>query len=513
MQGNWKIFQKNARNFVPGINALIANGKAAYETWLKIYDRGYELGPVDFKEQKESYTVDYWKRGHCQKTNMWVDRELQSAVSQKDIAQLRYLGGYALPLAVIWLANDTWIPSTFNVTEEEKKSWREAQDLYRYRSAPSYLTETKSAPGMICLKKNDVRRDPKIVRNAAEMYDHFFTFVSIRRKTLRHLSRSMNLPTFPMLTRLCNSTRVKDYWNLIFNEDYMTITNELHESMSDEELYDFAWRRFLAPYDKELTREMLLTRINDYFDFLGEPFLADGTTPNLIILTNYVLGYYNDPAFLEEDITALEGNDFEYMASYGKDAFLRRLEFENGPLRDQVEAHTQKLLAEREAQKKYGGWHTLLEKPAHLGADVGLHSFAFSECKKRKALKTLSCPTPPLGLYTAGAGRTTHESTLSPHSGWAVGASCIHFSVVGRLHRLTHYRPYHCEIRRFPLTNTVCLPRLLSCYRDTAAVAGTFFCSCFIVGRKNIFHTLLRFVLPLRVHTSSYRRCALDEPP
>lgn len=383
MQGNWKIFQKNARNFFPGISALFANGKVAYDTWLKIYNRGLEHGPVDFREQKEVYTQDYWKRGHCQKSNMWVDRELSREVSQKEIAQLvqfkidmwrmahcagvaAVLGGYALPLAVVWLANDSWVPSTFNVSEEEKQQWLEAQDMYRYRSIPSYLTETKwffdfhASPLTPAqerawddlFEKNDVHRDPKVVRPAAEMYDNFFTLTSIRRKTLRHVSRSMNIPTFPMLTRLCNSTRLKDYWNLIFNEDYMTITGKLHESMSDAELYDFAWRRFLAPYDKKLTRDELLKRVQDYFDFLGDSFVSEGATPNLIILTNYVMGYYNDPSFLEEDISALDGNDYEYMASYGKDAFLRRLEFENGPLRDQVEAHTQRLLEEREAKKK-----------------------------------------------------------------------------------------------------------------------------------------------------------------
>lgn len=384
MQGNWGILQKNARNFVPGVSALVANAKVAYNTWLKIYQRGQEHGPVDFREQKESYTPDYWKRGHCQKTNMWVDKKLSDAkVSQKDIAQLvqfkidmwrmahclgvfAVLGGYSLPLAAIWLANDTWVPSTFNLTEEEKRNWKASQDLYRYRSAPAYITETKwffdfhaypvtpvqERAWDDLFEKNDIRRDPKVVRPAAEMYDNFFKFISIRRKTLRHLSRSMNFPTFPMLTRMCNSTRVKDYWGLIFNEDHMTISQKLLEKMNDEELYDYAWRRFLAPYDKNLSRQEVMTRITDYFDFLGDAFVEDGTTPNLIILTNYTLGYYNDPAFLVEDISALEGNDYEYMASYGKDAFLRRLEFENGPLRDQVEAHTQKLIAEREQKAK-----------------------------------------------------------------------------------------------------------------------------------------------------------------
>lgn len=394
MQASWNIFQKNVRNFIPGIQAMVARRQNAYQTWMKVYTRGKKLGPTDFAEQKEVYTQDYWKRGVCQKTNFWVDRELGSEVTQKEIAELiqykqdlwrlahcaavgAVLGGYALPLACIWLASDTWVPSTFNATEAEKKAWLEAQDIYRYRSIPSYLTETKwnfdfhaypFTPAQErawddLFEKNDIHREPKVVRQAAAMYDHYCTFLSIRRKSLRHLARSMNFPTFPMLTRMCGATRVRDYWNLIFNEDYMvmscisresesSLTNPL-DSMSDEKLHDFAWRRFLAPHDKGLTREQLKQRISDYFDFLGEEFLKDGTTPNLIVLTNYVMGYYNDPAFLEEDFASLdEGNDFEYMAHLGKDAFLRRLEFENGPLRDQVEAHTQKLLEQRAALKK-----------------------------------------------------------------------------------------------------------------------------------------------------------------
>ncbi|EPY27735.1 hypothetical protein AGDE_10617 [Angomonas deanei] len=184
------------------------------------------------------------------------------------------------------------------------------------------------------------------------MYDGFIKFETIKRKSLRHLSRCMNIPTFPMLTRMCNSTRVRDYWNLAWNEDYMVITQKLHEKMSDEELADYAWRRFLAPTDKELTRDQIMERVQDYHTFLGPKFVEEGKAPNLIILTNYVLGYYNDPAFLTEDIASLDGNDYEYMQHLGKDAFLRRLEFENGPLRDQVEAHTQKLIAERAAAQE-----------------------------------------------------------------------------------------------------------------------------------------------------------------
>ncbi|ORC84178.1 uncharacterized protein TM35_000481390 [Trypanosoma theileri] len=383
MQGSWSILKKNCSNFFPGLAVFARQTQEALDIWLRIYNRQLKYGPADFVEQSETYSPDYHKRFHSQDKNMWVDMELSKEVSQKEVAKLMaykldmwrmvhctgstlVIGGYALPLALFWLANDTWVPSSFNRTPEELKAWRHAQDLYRYRSVPSYLTDTKwffdfhaypwnetqERAWDDLFEKNDVWRDPKVVRPAAEMYDGFIKFELIKRKSLRHLCRSMNIPTFPMLTRLCNGTRVRDYWNLAWSEDYMVITQKLHEKMSDEELYDFAWRRFLAPYDKNLTREEVMKRVEDYFTFLGPEFLEKGKAPNLVILTNYVLGYYNDPAYLEEDIAELDKNDYDHLASWGKDAFLRRLEFENGPLRDQVEAHTQKLLAERAAVAK-----------------------------------------------------------------------------------------------------------------------------------------------------------------
>lgn len=383
MQGSWSVLKKNCSNFFPGLLAFAQQTQEAYGIWLRIYNRQQKYGPTDFVEQSETFSPDYHKRFHSQDKNMWVDKELCTEVSQKEVARLMTYkldmwrmahcagallatGGYAIPFGLFWLANDTWVPSSFNLTGEELRAWREAQDLYRYRSAPSYLTDTKwhfdfhaypwnetqERAWDDLFEKNDVRRDPKVVRPAAEMYDGFIKFELIRRKSLRHLCRSMNIPTFPMLARLCNGTRVRDYWNLAWCEDYMVITQRLHESMTDEELYDYAWRRYLAPYDKYLNREQLMERVEDYFEFLGPDFVAHGKAPNLVILTNYVLGYYNDPAYLEGDISELDKNDYDHLASWGKDAFLRRLEFENGPLRDQVEAHTQRLLAERAAIAK-----------------------------------------------------------------------------------------------------------------------------------------------------------------
>eukprot|EP00331_Platyophrya_macrostoma_P029941 CAMPEP_0176458044 /NCGR_PEP_ID=MMETSP0127-20121128/32343_1 /TAXON_ID=938130 /ORGANISM="Platyophrya macrostoma, Strain WH" /LENGTH=385 /DNA_ID=CAMNT_0017848507 /DNA_START=41 /DNA_END=1198 /DNA_ORIENTATION=- len=383
-QGKTSTLVKNFKNLVPGLVAFGSGASPAFATWKKIYDRQRKYAPKDFLDQHETYSPDYFKRFHSQEHNFWVDKELGTEVSQKEIASLMnykqdfwrvlhvsatlpVVGGYALPFLPLWLGNDTWVPSTFNKTPEELKEWREAQDLYRYRFAPSFITDTKwyfdfhAYPFTAAqergwdelFEKNDVRRDPAACSVAAKMYDGFIKFELIRRKSLRLMCRSMAFPTFPFWSRLCQGTRVRDYWSLAWNEDYMVITNKLHQSMSDADLYDYAWRRFLAPYDKNLTREQLIERVEDYHTFLGKDFVENGQAPNLVILSNYVLGYYNEPAYLEEDIAELDKNDYDHLASWGKDAFLRRLEFENGPLRDQVEAHSQRLLASRkEAESK-----------------------------------------------------------------------------------------------------------------------------------------------------------------
>jgi hypothetical protein len=382
-QGTGSVLVKNLKNFFPGAAALVSGASPAFATWKKIYDRQLKHGPKDLVEQSETWSPDYHKRFHNQDKNMWVDKDLSTEVSRKEIADLMtykqdfwrvlhvgatlpVLGGYALPAAPFWLANDTWVPSTFNTTPEQLKAWRETQDLYRYRFAPSFLTDTKwyfdfhAYPFTAAqergwdelFEKNDVRRDPKLVKVAANMYDGFIRFELIRRKSLRLLCRSMVFPTFPMWSRLCQGTRVRDYWNLAWNEDYIVIRDGLQNTMTDAELYDYAWRRFLAPYDKNLTREEVAKRVADYHTLLGEEFMTAGKAPNLVVLSNYVFGYYNEPSYLEEDIAELDKNDYDHLASWGKDAFLRRLEFENGPLRDQVEAHTQRLIAERKAKEE-----------------------------------------------------------------------------------------------------------------------------------------------------------------
>lgn len=375
--GSFSVLQKNLFNSVGGVAKFAAAAPGAFATWKKIKDRQWEHGPQHIKDQAEQWEDCQWKRHFCQHKNIWVDPDLGKVVSQKELAAYHHfkvdswkmahwgmllpiMGGYAAIPYLFWFGNNTWVPSGFNATPEQLAKWREDQDLYRYKHAPHSIlhnrqyfctqlkfSETGGAKIDEVYEKNDVRKDPTVVAAVAKGIDEPVPFWRCRRKQLRVMARAMGIPTFPMWFKINIQARIKDYWEIAWNEDYMTIQGQLHKSFTDEELQDYCWRRFLAPYDKNLTREQLTQRLEDYFQVLGKDFIAEGKTPNIWIFTDYCLSYYHDPAYLEGDISELDKNDFDHLQSWGKDAFLKRLEFENGPLRDQVEAHSFKVLEER----------------------------------------------------------------------------------------------------------------------------------------------------------------------
>lgn len=376
--GSFAVLSKNLVNSVSGFAKFATASGAALGTYKKIKDRVYLHAPQSVKDQQEVWEESAWSTHICQHKNLWVDKELSTEVSQKELAEfihykqdfwrvahwglaLPLVGGWVLPLYAVWFGNDTWVPSTFNANAEQLTAWRHAQDLVRYKYAANVIHATRWFPEMHVkvqepqpgmwddlFEKNDVRRDPKFARGVAAGYDKILPYYTARRKHLMQIARAMGIPTFPSGSKVCLGKRIGDYWDLVWNEDYMVIKQGLVEKFSDEELQDYAWRRFLAPYDKNLTREQVLERVGDYHAFLGPKFVEDGATPNLFVCATWCIGYYNEPAYLEGDISELDGDDFTHMAHIGKDAFMRRLEFENGPLRDQVEAHSFKKIAERQ---------------------------------------------------------------------------------------------------------------------------------------------------------------------
>ena len=320
----------------------------------------------------------YWKR-HLGRPNMFLDRGLKDVMSREEIAEFsrfRYdlykvvhpflatlcTGGWGLLFWPLWLANDTWMPSSVSCGDPGiLRKWRHAQDMYRYRFVPSMITDYRwfyewhlqvpqhlSRAWENLLEKNDVRKDPKLCAQIAAMYESVLSFHRFRRKQGRCIVRAMGIASFPLFSKICPQTRIRDYWEIIFNEDHMVMQPGVLESMNDDELFDYAWRRFLAPVDKNLQREQLLQRVGDYHIYLGgEEFLKTGYHPNLFTTIVYCMGYYNEPAFLDRDFSELDENDYDHLKWWGRDLFLRRLEFENGPLRDQVEAHSVRVIEER----------------------------------------------------------------------------------------------------------------------------------------------------------------------
>jgi hypothetical protein len=257
------------------------------------------------------------------------------------------------------------MPSTVGATDPAVlNEWRRAQDLYRYKFAPAYLTDFRwvfemhfgvsqvnSAAWEEMFEKNDTRRNPVKCASLHDMYEVPFPFHHITCKRCRAIVRAMGIPSFPFLGKINGQTRIRDYFEIIFNEDYMVMQPGALQALDDAALFDYAWRRFLAPVDKNLTKAQLLERVQDYHTFLGgDKFLETAKAPNLFVTIAYCMGSYNEPAYLEGDISELDGDDYAHLQGWGRDMFLRRLEFENGPLRDQVEAHSIKSLEER--QKK-----------------------------------------------------------------------------------------------------------------------------------------------------------------
>jgi hypothetical protein len=377
---NAAVLAKNCKNIVSGVTGLASSLSTGFATAQKIKARQWQHAPEAHRDQAEVWDTSYWKRHLCQHKNMWVDQDLKSEVSQKDLAQymtakvdgwkvlhcaapLALTGGWGVPFAAWWFANDTFMPSTFSQTPAEVKDWRAAQDLQRYKHSPAALTTFKwwiefhsKIPQQFLagwdevFEKNDTRRDPAKINGISKMYESCQPFHLIRREQARNIGRAMGIPTFPTFGKICLQARIKDYWEAAWNEDHMVISGKLHEAMSTEDLYDYAWRRYLAPYDKDLSRDELLNRVNDYHTFLGAEFVAEGKAPNIFLTVSYCLGNYNEPAYLDMDVAELETNDFDNLATWTKDAFIQRMEFENGPLRDQVEAHSHNKNLEREAK-------------------------------------------------------------------------------------------------------------------------------------------------------------------
>lgn len=367
---SWKTFGKNLVNLPMCLVRCFLDGGPAFSTYQKMIERREKYAPQSIIDQVEVFDMLTLRRQVCQYRNLFVDKELSNDVSRKELSHLisyrldlwrlfnsslplLVFGGWGLPFILSWLSTDTFIPRLFNRTPEQLAAWRHAQDLNRYRFAPAVLHDWRfnfeyflpvpaecTAAWEEINERNDVRRDPVKCAELHELWEATFPMIHIRTRQARLLMRIHSLPLYPLLARRPAGVRLGALYELIWSEDYMVITKQLHKLMTDEELQEYAWMRFLSPYDKHLTRAQVMERVEDYHKFLGPRFVAEAKAPNIFLTLAYCIGYYHDPGYLDADIKELEKNDFEHLADVTKDAFVRRLEFENGPFRDQVEAHT-----------------------------------------------------------------------------------------------------------------------------------------------------------------------------
>lgn len=376
---NFGAFRRNVGNIAKAYPLITGGFFNGLNLEAKVKARAEKFAPEDYKIGYEKFTPTTFGRQPCEVKNLWVDTKWgDDGNPRQDLVDLWYFRTdrwrafhwQFLPLAFggnVWLAaqayalaNDSWLPSAFrSVDAESKKAWYDAQDLLRYKYTPGFLNMNKflfewSFPAVAekwedVHEKNDVRRNPEWARDVAKFYAKYYPLHVMKRRVAYGLLRTMGSPSWPMMKKAGACTRFRDIYELTFTEDVMVIKQNLLQGMTDDELFDYCWRRYLTPRDKNLSRQDMLTRANDYHKFLG-PEILDGKHPGLVGTHMYLIGYYNDPAFLENDISDLDKDDYTHMASWTRDLFQKRLEFENGPLRDQIEAHVVAQKAKQEAR-------------------------------------------------------------------------------------------------------------------------------------------------------------------
>ena len=378
--GSLSILKENVISVLQTQSSWLQRIPKAIAAYTKLYSRKQKYASDDVNSQKEMFFPPVlWCRTYGTR-NMFIDKTLIEEMPRAELAEyIRYrydvykilhplaavfaFGGYSAFIVLpLWLSNYNWMPS--NIGWKDKtvmRKWQECQDMLRYKHCPAAITDYRwyyewhlyvpsenHTAWEELFEKNDYRRNPALVTKIGKLFDEMVPFHRVRRKQIRLLLRAMGMNSFPLFGKLCGQARIRDYWELMLNEDYMVMKHKLLETMTPDEIRDYAWYRYLAPLDKNLSDEQVRERVCDYHLVIGgDDFIETGNIPNLWTLFTFVFGFYNDPAFLDRDAAELDANDYDHLRHWGRDVFLRRLEFENGAFRDEVEVHGLKKLAER----------------------------------------------------------------------------------------------------------------------------------------------------------------------
>ena len=126
--------------------------------------------------------------------------------------------------------------------------------------------------------------------------------------------------------------RLVEHYRILYQEDVL-IQESGVESIGDFELYKICNRRHIARWEEELNRSQLLERLNNWFALTAH---EEGKHVPLRVVLMYQTAHFKDPGYLDASLDSLDTDAFPTSWDYAKDAFVRRLEFENGPLEEQV---------------------------------------------------------------------------------------------------------------------------------------------------------------------------------
>eukprot|EP01065_Artemidia_motanka_P050162 TRINITY_DN8517_c0_g1_i1.p1 TRINITY_DN8517_c0_g1~~TRINITY_DN8517_c0_g1_i1.p1 ORF type:complete len:409 (+),score=160.56 TRINITY_DN8517_c0_g1_i1:83-1228(+) len=151
-------------------------------------------------------------------------------------------------------------------------------------------------------------------------------------------------PIFGVSARAMAARFVEHYRDL-YQEDKL-IQKEGLSTIDDHELYQICSRRNVARWEEGLNRARLEDRYSKWAT-LTEVKEGSDYVP-LRVVVAYQTAHYRDPGFLDSTLSELDEDAFPAALSWPNDAFQRRLEFENGPLADQVRAY----VAQQEAAEK-----------------------------------------------------------------------------------------------------------------------------------------------------------------
>ncbi|KAJ9458980.1 hypothetical protein DIPPA_30843 [Diplonema papillatum] len=145
------------------------------------------------------------------------------------------------------------------------------------------------------------------------------------------------------------------YRNLL-QEDAL-IQKEGLSSLNDLELYKICNRRLIARWEEDLTRAQLEARLSDWLTLCTPD---NGVFVPIKLLTLYQTAHFKDPGYIDDKLESLDTDAFPTAQSWAADAFERRVEFESGPLSDEVRAH---LIRLKESEAKLAE-----EQKAYLAA-------------------------------------------------------------------------------------------------------------------------------------------------